>query len=224
MKRIGIPALVLVTLVAAGCQRNDRRDTSAGTAVGTAGSTELSRADRDFVEDVALANMAEIELGKLAAQRGTNADVKKFGQMMVDDHTAAGEKLGAAVTRHTITLPTALDDKHRDLYEKLSKRQGAEFDADYIDAMVDGHEDLLDKLGSRVDQAKLGEWRARYEDRIANKKTEERAEALAVTPEPTDDPVKRSINQWAADTYPTAYAHLQAAKALQDKIKKHTNP
>ena len=226
MKRIGIPALVLVTVVAAGCQRNDRRDTagSPGAAVGTAGSTDLSRADRDFVQDVAIANMAEIELSQLAAQRATIADVKKYGQMMVDDHTAAGEKLKTAVARHNITLPTAIDDKHRDLHEKLSTRQGAEFDADYIDAMVDGHEDMLDKLGSRVDQAKLGEWRTQYEDRIANKKTEERAVALTVTPEPSDDPVKMSINRWAADTYPAVYAHLQAAKGIKDTIKKRTNP
>ena len=37
--------------------------------------------------------MAEIELGRLAAERGTSAQVKKFGQMMVDDHTKAGDKL-----------------------------------------------------------------------------------------------------------------------------------
>lgn len=227
MKRIGIPALMLVAGIAAGCQRTDRADRATpadNAAVGTSGSSDVSRADKDFVEDVAIANMAEIELGRMAAERAMNADVKKYAQMLVDDHTASGEKLKSAVAKHNITLPTAMDDKHRDLRESLSKKQGDDFDRDYLREMVDGHEDLLDKLGSRVDQATLGEWRTKYEDRLANRKTEERAEALAVTPERSDNPVTASINQWAADAYPTVYAHLHAAKALDDKIKKRTTP
>jgi putative membrane protein len=224
MKRIAIPALVLVAAMAAGCQRNDRANTATGggTAVGTSGTADVGRADKDFLEDVAIANMAEIELGRMAVERATNPDVKKFAQMMIDDHTDAGEKLKGAVAKHGITLPTAIDDKHRDTQDKLAKKQGEEFDRDYIDAMVDSHQDVLDKLGSRVDQAKLGEWRTKYEDRLANTKTEERAEAQAVTPEPSDNPVTMTVNQWAADTYPAVYAHLHSAKALDDKIKKRT--
>lgn len=227
MKRIGIPALVLVTAVAAGCQRNDRANSAVpggGTAVGTSGTTDLSFADKDFLEDVAIANMAEIELGRMALQRAANADVKKYAQMMIDDHTAAGETFKRAIAKYNITLPTAIDDDHRDLKDKLAKQQGADFDRDYIAAMVDGHEDLLDKLGSRVDKEKLGEWRTKYEDRLANRQTEERAEALRVMPERSDNPVTMSINQWAADTYPSVYSHLHAAKALDDKIKKRTTP
>lgn len=234
MKRIGIPALVLVAVVAAGCQRNDRRDTAAGTggstAVGTSGSTDLSRADRDFIQDVAIANMAEIELGRLASERATIPDVKKYGQMMVDDHTAAGEKLKSVTSKHSITLPTALDDKHRDMREKLAQKQGADFDRDYVDTMVDQHDDLLDKLASRVDKEKLSEWRTKHEDvdanrrELANRKTEETGQTTAITPERSDNPVTMAINQWAAETYPTVFKHLQMAKSIQNTIKNRTTP
>jgi putative membrane protein len=229
MKRIGIPAVVLATVFAVGCQGDNARETAADSPakpVGTAGdaNSDISRGDRDFVEKVAIANMAEIELGRMAVARAATPDVKKFGQMMIDDHTAAGEKFRSAVTPHNITLPTALDDDHRDLQDKLSSRQAAEFDRDYIAAMVDGHEDLLDTLGSRVDQAKLGEWRTRYDNELARKKTEEHQEATAITPEPSDNPVTASLNKIAADLYPTVYAHLQSAKALDDKLKNRTTP
>ena len=46
--------------------------------------------------------------------------------------------------------------------------------------------------------------------------------AQSVLPEKSDDPVTQRINAWAADTYPTAYAHLQSAKALKDTLKKRT--
>ena len=50
MKRIGIPALMLVAGIAAGCQRTDRADRATpadNAAVGTSGSSDVSRADKD---------------------------------------------------------------------------------------------------------------------------------------------------------------------------------
>lgn len=41
-------------------------------------------------------------------------------------------------------------------------------------------------------------------------------------PEKSDNPVTLSINQWAADTYPIVYAHLQAARMLDRAVKKRT--
>jgi putative membrane protein len=226
-KTIGLAALVLLT-ASAGCSRDEPRGANAdgtpASPVGTAGKIDVSRADRDFVHDTAIAAMGDIQLGKMAAERGTTPDVKKFGQMMVDDHTAAGDKLKAIATDYSVELPTELDDKHRDLGDSLSKETGAEFDRKYMAAMVDGHEGFIDKLESRIDQAKLGEWKARYEDRLAGKKSEERIEAGTVMPERSDNPVTMRINQWAADVYPTAYAHLATAKGLNDKLKKRTTP
>lgn len=45
--------------------------------------------------------MAEVELGMLAQQKATDAGVKEFDAMMVNDHTAANDKLKAiAVGKH----------------------------------------------------------------------------------------------------------------------------
>ena len=146
MKRMGFLSIALAAVVAVGCDAQPRRgrDATAGdpAAVGTAGepTDKVSSGDKDFVNELAIAGMAEVELGKMATERSTNAEVKKFGQMMVDDHTAAGDKLKAVASQHNIPVPTALDDKHRDLRDKLAKLQGAEFDREYMGAMVDGHE------------------------------------------------------------------------------------
>src|ERR1044072_1432491 len=47
----------------------------------------LDAADSSLLTDIAQANMAEVETGKLALEKSTKPDVKKFAQMMVDDHT-----------------------------------------------------------------------------------------------------------------------------------------
>jgi hypothetical protein len=53
----------------------------------------------------------------------------------------------------------------------------------------------------------------------------EGGKAVEIVPEKSDNAVTTRINEWAAAVYPTAYAHLQAAKTLDSTIKKrHTNP
>ena len=226
MKRIGFLSIVLAAVVAVGCESNRRANTTNTgdpAAVGTAGEADRSKVssgDKDFVNDLTIANLAEVELGKMATERSTNAEVKKFGQMMVDDHTAAGDKLKAVASQHNIPVPTALDDKHIELRDKLAKLQGADFDREYSSAMADGHEAVLDKLGSRVDKGDLAKWKTEMADRISGKKVEERGQLVAVLPEKSDNPVTTSINQWAAEVYPTVQAHFEAAKTLDGGLKR----
>ncbi len=221
MKRIAILAVAAVTTFGIGC--NTERRASTGEAVGTSGSADVSRGDKDFVNDLAIANMAEIELGKLAAERGMNAEVKKFGEMMAADHTAAADTLKPLATNHNIPLPTALDDDHRDLHERLSKLQGAEFDRAFMKAMVDGHQDVADKLESRIDKERLADYKTKYGAPGAGRTVDERIKVDAVTPEKSDDRVTMSLNEWAAKTYPTVFTHLQKAKELDEGLKKMTN-
>src|SRR4051812_35697422 len=101
MKRTGFLWMAVVSALTVGCSNADRTTTTGQTpnsapAVGTSGK-DVSSGDKDFIHDVAIANMAEIDLGRMASDRAANPDVKSFGKMMVDDHTAAGDRLKNAV-------------------------------------------------------------------------------------------------------------------------------
>jgi putative membrane protein len=225
MRRMGVMAMALTAAITVGCNRSENRAND--TAVGTAGrDSSVGVGDRDFVRDVATMNMAEIELSRTAVQRASDANVKKFAQMMIDDHTGAGDKLKAFASRHNVELPAQIDDKHRDRGEKLREKQGLEFDKEYADAMVQDHQDLVDKLESRIDKDTLSKWKADYERKTGDTaaRTDAEVKAQAVTAEKSDNPVTQSLNQWAAETYPVAFAHLQAAKDMRDGVrKKSTN-
>jgi putative membrane protein len=226
MRGTGFLCIALTAAVAIGCNSTDRRDTAGskpGDAVGTAGSNDnISRADRDFVHDVAIANMAEIELGRMATERAASPDVKKFGQTMIDDHTKAGDDLKAVASRHNLPMPTDLDNKHVDLRDKLQKLNGADFDREYMKAMADGHEGVVDKLGSRVDSKTLSEWKTTAENRVTGDKVKEQGETKAILPEKSDNPVTTAINEWAANAYPVVYRHMQMAKDIDSNLKKRT--
>jgi hypothetical protein len=119
-------------------------------------------------------------------------------------------------------MPTEVDKKHQDLREKLAGKQGLDFDREYMDAMVDGHNDFIDKLESRIDKARLSEWKSKWTDRTTAKKGEAETKAETVYPEKSDNTVTMAINQWAADTYPVAQKHLDTVRTLENATKKRS--
>lgn len=142
---------------------------------------------------------------------------------MIDDHTNAGNSLKALASQQGIDVPAQLEDKDRDQREKLTGKKGLDFDRDYMEAMVDGHQNLVDKLESRIDKTKLSEWKTSMGDRMTGHDgTDAKVKAEAIIPETSDNPSTVAVNQWAATTYPVAYSHLQAAKALVNTLKKRS--
>ena len=59
---------------------------SSKSASSASGSSQLSAADQTFVKKAAQGGMAEVELGKLATQKASSEEVKKFGQRMSSHH------------------------------------------------------------------------------------------------------------------------------------------
>jgi putative membrane protein len=162
----GLMALIAATSMVACAGDTDRtaatRDNPGGTpgATGTAGAANL---DRDFVEDMIEDGMAEITLGQLAQQRASNPQVREFGDMMVRDHQKTGDELKQISSRHNLQLDTTLDDDHNDLRERLSKLSGAEFDREYINAMVEEHQEAVDDVREKAENAdnvELKQWAA----------------------------------------------------------------
>jgi putative membrane protein len=92
---------------------------------------KLSAADKSFMMNAAKGGMMEVEWGKLAAQNGQSADVKKFGNRMVTDHSKANSELMALAKEEGVSLPAA-------------KGPGKwKSDKDYMDMMVKDHQQDL---------------------------------------------------------------------------------
>src|SRR5438128_817246 len=91
-------------------------------------ASKLSAADKTFMMNAAKGGMMEVEWGKLAAQNGQNADVKKFGNRMMTDHSKANSELMALAKEEGVSLPGA-------------KSPGKwKSDKDYMDMMVKDHQ------------------------------------------------------------------------------------
>lgn len=114
-------------------------DTSAGSTAST-GGIAVDANDAKFVTTAAADGMAEVDAGKLAQQKATSPRVKGFADMMVKDHTKAGDELMALAKKKNIVCPTGPTKEQQDKAADLAKKSGKDFDKAYVDAMVDGHE------------------------------------------------------------------------------------
>jgi putative membrane protein len=233
MRRNGLFWVAAIAITISGCSKTEgtkppssEQPVGRSGAVGTGGAG-ANLSDDEFVRDVALKNMAEVKLSRLALEKATNLDIKSFAQRMIDDHGAAGQNLKTVVSGQPIGWPVQLDDKHRKTSDELAKRQGADFDRDYVKTMVQGHQDLAAKLESRLDVQSLADWKTAAAGRTDSKALPEPKTALRdvqVRPNKSDNEVTMKINQWAADTYPVAQKHLDTARTLETATgKRSTN-
>jgi putative membrane protein len=111
-----------------------------GTTASTTGSNaSLDMADKSFVMKAAKGGLAEVEFGRLAAEKATDPDVKQFGQKMVDDHSKANDELKTIAQQKGLTLPAELDAKDKRTRDHLAKLSGAAFDRAYMSTMVKDH-------------------------------------------------------------------------------------
>jgi putative membrane protein len=121
------------------------------------------KADWEFAIAAADGGMAEVELGKLAESKGTDPQVKAFGQSMVADHGKANEELKALAQQKNISIPDSVSDKYKKKYDDLSEKSGAEFDKAYIENMIEDHEKDIDAFRKESEDGKdpeLKSWAA----------------------------------------------------------------
>ena len=95
--------------------------------------------DPVFLMTAASSNMLEIQAGQMAAQKATNAEVRKFAQMMVSHHTTANQQLKAVATPLGVTMPQAMMPVHQAMADRLMNKSGKNFDETYMDMMETAH-------------------------------------------------------------------------------------
>jgi len=144
-----------------GAKPSGQGRTSSATSGSTAEKTTLAAGDEKFIREAALGGEAEVELGRLAAIKASSADVKQFGQRMVDDHSKANMELMDIARRKNLTVPTTqLAGKHKSEYDRLSKLSGAEFDRAYVRLMVDDHKKDVAEFQKQSTSAKDSDLRS----------------------------------------------------------------
>jgi putative membrane protein len=113
---------------------------AAAIACSASSALAAQNPDAALYKKAAEGGTAEVELGKLAQDKSSTANVKEFGAMMVSDHSAANDKLKAVAAKKSIKLPTSPSVEQQATKAKLEVLSGSAFDKSYIKGMVEDHE------------------------------------------------------------------------------------
>ena len=120
-----------------------RRDSILILALTLGAAAAHAQDDAQFVQAAAASGLAEVDLGRLAADRGAGAEVRGFGQMMVEDHERANRELAQLAAKKGLALPAAAPDSARAEFVRLDNLTGRDFDLTYLRATVSGRERAL---------------------------------------------------------------------------------
>ena len=122
-------------------------------------SQKIARGDRKFIEEAANSGMFEVQVSQLAASKATDANVKSYASMLVDHHTAANNELVKIANARKVELPAAPKRALRSDIEKLGKKNGEQFDRDFVKNVgIKAHETdikLFQKASKDVKDAEL---------------------------------------------------------------------
>lgn len=125
--------------------RSGRLTCVVGAALAVASSVLSQGDEQAFIKEAVQDNLAEVQLGELAAQRSENADVRKYGETLRTDHQAALLRSTNLAKSLKVEPPADATTEARGFYEGLSQLSGSEFDAAFVSHMITAHEAAIAK-------------------------------------------------------------------------------
>jgi putative membrane protein len=155
-KRAGLALMVGTALVMSACAKKDNAATDTGmvadTGMGTMADTGMAAAptlsDANIVYILDGANHLDSMAGSVAATKGTAADIRDYGKMMMRDHHILRQSGDSLAKKLGVTPEAPPGDTHAADVQKTmsmlnSAAKGKDFDKAYIDNQVVYHQAVL---------------------------------------------------------------------------------
>jgi putative membrane protein len=117
-----------------------------------------------FAAAAAGAGLCELNLARLAAERGAGDDVKKFARQMIADHTKIHQELRLLAAERHMALPNAVPIAGQAEEVALAGLSGEAFDRCYIKQQLAAHISavcLFEAEAERGDDSHLKAWAAK---------------------------------------------------------------
>jgi len=118
--------------------------TVAGALVATGAMAQTKQVDKDsqkFIKAAIQGDIAEVDIGKLAQEKGQSDAVKQYGAMLVKDHGDHKSKAEQVASRLGVEPPTGSSLTQKAAYAKLKVLSGSWFDSSFAKSMVKDHQE-----------------------------------------------------------------------------------
>lgn len=97
-----------------------------------------------YARNAHLANVYQIEAGRLAVERGGSEEIRELGEMIVSEHEAQQSSLEAALREagHDFDLPAELEGRRQGLLDNLGAASDTTFDSAFLQQQSQIHSEL----------------------------------------------------------------------------------
>ncbi len=104
----------------------------------------ISPSTQDFVNQVALNEMLELELSRLADQLA-GQKIRNFAATMLEDHKQTSSQMKALVRGGSVkvSFPAVLDRTRQSALDKIKQLSGPDFDREFEDIQIQIHESTV---------------------------------------------------------------------------------
>ncbi|NPU09898.1 DUF4142 domain-containing protein [Bradyrhizobium sp. 83012] len=101
--------------------------------------------DQHFMTEAIEGDLSEVNMGKLAQQKGQSDQVKQFGQALQQDHGEHLQKAQQLASQNDMKTPSEPNKKQKAIYSRLEGMSGDRFDRAFAQAMVRDHQEDIKK-------------------------------------------------------------------------------
>ncbi|PRD51400.1 DUF4142 domain-containing protein [Sphingobacterium gobiense] len=126
-------------------------------------SAQEANRDQEFLTKAVSSNQFEIALGTQALKQSENEEIKRYGQMLINDHTKVLEELQDAALAKKLVVPNGMEENQASILESLSVLSGADFDNAFKDVAVKTHESaivLFENAANNLSDQEFRSWAA----------------------------------------------------------------
>lgn len=120
---------------------------------GAAQAQSTDKASQKFITNAMEGDYAEIDVGKLAQEKGTSQAVKDFGAKLIQDHTDNLAKAKQVAGQVGVKDPGGASMTEKGEYLKLKVLSGKTFDRTFAKDMVSDHKQTIKDFQKQADKA-----------------------------------------------------------------------
>ena len=124
-------------------------------------STVGVSADGKLIRDVITDDLLETRLAQTAEMKAVNPSVRQFAQRMVTDHSRMQSEWISMASQNGMAVNPQLDNTDKAKVDQLSRLSGTAFDQAYMNLMIQGHQDAVNRLQYEGQSAQSAQVRAR---------------------------------------------------------------
>ena len=122
-------------------------------AIAQQGSSTINQSGKEFLNFAAEVNQSEIQGGLAAEKKADAPAVRAFARLMVLDHMQLESQLAAVAMGNEVQLPNEPGEQAKRQMATLQDMTGSKFDAAFMQHMVQGHQQAVQRFKSEKDQA-----------------------------------------------------------------------